>query len=84
MDRAVSPVVLHKGGFCAIHQRECVFWWLVPLDGIDAVSAVVVAGDDNAANEFFGAFVLEVLFALLVQHVPGRQQEPKVNFLFSV
>lgn len=70
MERAVSPVVFHKGGFCAIHQWEGVFRGLVPFNGINAVGAVVVAGDDDAADQFFGAFILEVLLALLVQHVP--------------
>ena len=85
MHRVASPVVFHKGGFRAIHQGEGVFGWLVPLDGIDAVGAIVVAGDDDAADELFGALVLEVLLALLVQQVPGRQQGPKVTFFpFSV
>lgn len=78
MYKAVSPVVLHKGGFGAIHQGEDVFGWLVPLNGVNAVGAVVVAGDDDAADEFFGAFILEVLLALLVQRVPDRKRGSKV------
>ena len=80
MKRAVSPVVFHKRGFCAIHQSECVFRRLAPLNAINAVGAVVVAGDDDAADQFFGAFVLEVLLALLVQNVPGRKQGAQVSF----
>lgn len=68
----VSPVVIHKGGFCSIHQSESVLRGLVPLDGINSVGAVVVAGDDNTPKQFFGTFILEVLLALLVQHVPGK------------
>lgn len=79
----VSPVVIHKGGFCAIHQSEGVFGGLVPLNGINSVGAVVVAGDDDAAKEFFGAFALEVSLALLVQHVPGKQWGSKVSILSS-
>lgn len=45
----VLPVIIHKGGFGAIHQSEGIFGGLVPLDGIDPVGAVVVAGDDDAA-----------------------------------
>lgn len=70
----VSPVILHKGGLCAIHQSEGVFGRFIPLDGINSVGAVVVASDDNAAKEFFGAFILEVFLALLVQCVPGKQR----------
>lgn len=82
MKRVVSPVVFHKGGFRAIHQSEGVFWWFVPLNGINAVGAVVVAGDDDAANQFFCAFILEILLALLVQSVPGRQQPKVIVFPF--
>lgn len=77
------PVVLHKGGFCAIHQSEGVFGGFLPLNGINSVGAVVVAGDDDAAKEFFSAFILEVFFALLVQYVPGKQQGSKVSSLLS-
>lgn len=69
----VLPVIIHKGGFGAIHQSEGIFGGLVPLDGIDPVGAVVVAGDDDAAKEFFSAFVLEVFLAPFVQHVPDKQ-----------
>lgn len=76
-----TPVVVHKGGCWAIHQGEAVFRGFIPLDTINAVGAVVVAGDDDAANEFLGAFILEILFALLIQHVPSRQQGSDVSFL---
>lgn len=69
----VLPVIIHKGGFSAIHQSEGIFGGLVPLDGIDPVGAVVVAGDDDAAKEFFSAFILEVFLAPFVQHVPDKQ-----------
>lgn len=83
-DRAASPVVFHKGGLCAIHQSEGVFGGVVPINGINAVGAVVVAGDDDAANELFGAFILEVLFALSVQCVPGRQSKRPKGHGFSI
>lgn len=79
----VPPVVIHKGGFCAIHQSEGVFGGFVPLNRINSVGAVVVAGDDDAAEEFFSAFILEVFLALLVQYVPGKQQGSKASFLLS-
>lgn len=68
------PVVVQKGGFSTIHQSDSVFWRLIPLNCINAVCAVVVTGDDNSANKFFGAFILKVFLALLVQRVPKGQQ----------
>lgn len=84
MCRTVSPVIFHKSGFCPIHQGEVVFRRLVPLNSINAVGMVVVAGDDDTANQLFGTLILEVLLALLVQCVPGRQQGAQVvGFPFS-
>lgn len=79
----VPPVVINKGCFCAIHQSEGVFGGFVPLNSINSVGAIVVAGDDDAAEEFFSAFIFEVFLALLVQYVPGKEQGSKVSFLLS-
>lgn len=68
-----SPVISCKRGAGAVHQSERVFGRLVPLDAIDAVGAVVVAGDDDGANELLGALVLEALFVPLVRQVPDTQ-----------
>lgn len=65
------PVIIHKGGFGSVHQREGVIGGLVPLNVIYAVRSVVIAGDDNVANELFGAFIVEILPAFLVKQVPG-------------
>lgn len=71
---ALLPVIIHKGGFGAVHQREGVVGGLVPLNAIYAVSPVVIAGDDNAADELFGAFVVEVLLAFLEKQIPGENK----------
>lgn len=42
----VSPVVVQEGGCCPIHQSESVLRRLIPLNGINAVRAVVVARDN--------------------------------------
>lgn len=68
------PVIIHKGGCGAVHQREGVIGGLVPLNAIYAVSPVVIAGDDNVADELFGAFIVEVLLAFLEKQVPGENK----------
>lgn len=69
-------VIIHKGGFGAVHQREGVVGGLVPFNIIYAVSPVVIAGDDNVADKLFGTFIVEVLLAFLEKHVPwGKTQK---------
>lgn len=65
-------VIIHKGGFGAVHQGEGVIGGLVPLNVIYAVSPVVIASDDNVADKLFGTFIVEVLLAFLEKHVPGE------------
>lgn len=72
-------VIIHKGGFGAVHQREGVIGGLVPFDIIYAVSAVVIAGDDNVADKLFGTFIVEVLLAFLEKHVPGEKHQNKTR-----
>jgi hypothetical protein len=43
----------------------------------DAVGVVVQAGDDNAADQLFGALIPEALPAFLVDHFPGMQRGQK-------
>lgn len=66
-----SPVVVQKSGLGSILKSEGVSWGHGPLDVINAIGAVVVPSDDNAANKLFGALLLETLSALLVDGMPG-------------
>lgn len=43
----------------------------------DAVGVVVLAGDDNAADQLFGALIPEALPAFLVDHFLGMQRGQK-------
>lgn len=72
-------VIIHKGGFGAVHQREGVVGGLVPFNIIYAVSPVVIAGDDNVADKLFGTFIVEVLLAFLEKHVPGEKHKNKTH-----
>ena len=71
LDSLFTPVVFHKCGFCAVHQSKRVFGGLIPLNCINTVGAVIVACYHNAAQKLFGTFILKVLFALLIQHIPA-------------
>ena len=53
------PVVIYEAGLGAISHGEGVLGRLAPLDVIDAVRAVVVTGDDDAADQLLGALVLK-------------------------
>lgn len=71
------PVIFHKGGRGAVHQWEGVAGGLVPLYAIYAVSAVVVAGDDDVADELFGTFIVKVLLTFLEKQVPRKKEKKK-------
>lgn len=72
MQRAV-PVIVYEGDVGAIGECEDVLRRLVPLDVIDAVRVVVVAGDDDAPDQLLCTLVLEVLRAVLKDHLPEGQ-----------
>lgn len=72
-------VIIHKGGFGAVHQGEGVVRGLVPFNTIYAVGAVVVASDDNVADKLFGTFIVEVLLAFVEKHVPGEKHKNKTR-----
>lgn len=67
------PVVFQECDFLPVRHDKAVFRGLVPVHIIDSVGTIVVARDDNAANQKLAALVLEVLLVLLVDSMPlGR------------
>lgn len=69
--RASLPVVLQECDLLPIRHHKAVFGGLVPVHIVDTVGAVIVAGDDNTANQELAALVLEVLLVLLVDSMPS-------------
>ena len=67
------PVVVYEGGGGAISECEGVLGSLIPLNIVNAVRAVVVARNNNATDQLLGTLVVEVLCALLIDHVPEGQ-----------
>lgn len=64
------PVIVCEGDLFPISHGEAILRSLVPVNVINTVGVVIVTGNDNIANELLGAFVLEVLSALLVDGMP--------------
>lgn len=76
------PVVFQKRDLLAVRHGEAIFWSLIPVHIIDPVGAIVVSGDDDAANQKLTALFLEVLLVLLIHGVPlGRKEDldPRVH-----
>lgn len=75
--QVLLPVIVYESNLLPIGRGETVLWSLAPLNVINAVRAIVIAGNDNVAKQLLGTLILEVLSGLLVDCLPSWRRGDK-------